>query len=66
MFCQTCGSRSAENANFCGKCGASMSNGQPSTSDGKYPQSFQEYMENRVRLQNQGAELTTIQKKEIT
>jgi hypothetical protein len=63
MFWQTCGSRSAENANFCRKCGASISNGQPSTSDGKHPQSFREYMENRVRLQNQGAELTTIQKK---
>ena len=66
MFCQTCGSPNNQSANFCGKCGVSMSNGQSSASDstnGKQPLSFREYMESRVKLQNEGVELTSIQKR---
>ena len=69
MFCQTCGNPTNDSANFCYKCGASMSNSQPLASDNtneKQPLSFREYMEARVRSQNQDTDFVSIQKRKTS
>ena len=77
MFCQSCGISNNQNAKFCGNCGTilninsitirSTSNAKEATNveqtSPKQPLSFRDFMENRQKVQNQDAALTSIQER---